>query len=434
MEEDNVTIRKKLGGIHSSSYESLPNLETSSPLSSSSNRLYSLPDISTVCYNELEELKNIIEDLKLQLSGAHEEIDKLILNNNNLQQIIKSKDLKISKLLHLSSPSTHRKEHIKTPKQKSLTKKQIDFLDLDIHSSPFINNPIKKVYKNTEELITSDNNVSDSCKTSRIDSTNTNIHSKEKEITILSTQQGTGLASALTYSRWNNKYEKYKISGLTKPYASTKEVLKECHNLKLTSADKIVLIIGENDINPCSILIELTIALKTLQNCSVILLNIFENKHLNVKLLNKKIHLLCNNFRNCHYLEVKLKSNAYICNKLNLTIDSLDYNDKYLPFLKHSNKCLMPSENQVKKIIHNTNSLDELRRSRTTVQTTLLDYFPRSLYTRKAKLNKYPASEVTRTDILQIDENSYVDGARLTLTPRLRNTSEVRNDKTFFRD
>lgn len=51
-------------------------------------------------------------------------------------------------------------------------------------------------------------------------------------------------------------------------------------------------------------------------------------------MLNTELKQLCNKFTNCHYLETYMSQN-YVrntCDRLNLLVDSIDYDRKFLNF------------------------------------------------------------------------------------------------------
>lgn len=189
------------------------------------------------------------------------------------------------------------------------------------------------------------------------------VDNTTQKMFILGTQQYTGLASAVIRFRENRKYGKYQVSAVTKPFAQTAEVLK-CQNLKLDSKDKLVLCIGENDIDPIITTSELYSILKTFQNNTVIVVNVVDSRHLNTKRLNILLKQICGKFTNCHFLENKYiyKSLLYdICYSLNLLIDSLDYNRDFLD----------PSV--IKKHIQHNNRYTHTHRKEDTTQKTRLD-------------------------------------------------------------
>lgn len=97
-----------------------------------------------------------------------------------------------------------------------------------------------------------------------------------------------------------------------------------------------IICVGENDFNPTTTLSELYMFINKYNSCPIIILSVLENKYLNEKLLNNNLELICNNNKNCYFL----RTHSNTCHKLNVLIDSIDYENKYLNFKKSSqSKC-----------------------------------------------------------------------------------------------
>lgn len=193
-------------------------------------------------------------------------------------------------------------------------------------------------------------------------------HATTKRIWIFSTQQCSGLASALFNSRKYTTYEKYSIYAQIKSNASTEEVLRECCNAKFEKDDKIVLCVGENDSNPIKIVSELSHCLKIVKDVPIIVLGIVENKHLNENKLNEKMALFCKSYCNCHFLKITSGYNILneTCHKINFKIDCLDYESNYMCPKKIRARLLCCKPNPRKSL-----------RSRSNKQKSILDYFIR---------------------------------------------------------
>lgn len=170
----------------------------------------------------------------------------------------------------------------------------------------------------------------------------------ERKIFIFGTQRCVGLAAAISHSRTNTQYEKYRLVAETKPNAPSNEIIANCRNTKLTTEDKLVVCIGENDDNPNLLLSQLQIVLNTFINNTIIVLNVVNNIHLNVRKLNYSIKNVCNSYKNCHFVNQTSTDLSSICKSINYLIDCCDYSDKYLN----------PSE--IRKIIASNKSSSKL--------------------------------------------------------------------------
>ncbi|KAJ2951365.1 hypothetical protein O0L34_g13505 [Tuta absoluta] len=95
---DKITLRKKRKTeiLHTS----LPNVTASSSALSdddSSNQHRSLPDLSTLHNNEIEELRQEIASLKMKALAADNHIEELTLENISMQKKIEEQDRKLKK-------------------------------------------------------------------------------------------------------------------------------------------------------------------------------------------------------------------------------------------------------------------------------------------------------------------------------------------------
>lgn len=150
-------------------------------------------------------------------------------------------------------------------------------------------------------------------------------------IDIYGTQQAVGLASALTYSRKNTNYEQYKIEGLTRPFSSTKNILDNCRLKYSKEADKVILWVGENDSNIDLVLSELRKFLTINTKRTIIVLSSLNNKSVNVLKLNNEIERICVMFKNTYFVQIPLICKLpEICKRINMSIDSIDYECKFL--------------------------------------------------------------------------------------------------------
>lgn len=353
MDTRNITVRKQKKLSRCSSNESL--------LSEYSlDMVRSLPDLSTKHNDDNEELLLQIEHLKTQLESAHAEIDKISLEKEALYEQILQQRIKIDryKQMYVDSMSTP-----KSTKQSTTSKRKIQFnkmkqvspnsynvsmnligdkLTQDGADSTIIidrNNKsmldgANKVVKNLEFKKYALDGAIETCEI-----TNSFMKSK-RNLFIIGGQQCVNLASELVLLRKNTKYENYNICGYTKPYAKTKDILKECYTLNITEMDRIVICVGENDTNPLILQNELCAVLKYLHRTPIILLGVKSSKHLNENKLNNTLKLLSQNLKNCSFLSLNYNSISqntftflnYMCKTLSLFIDFKDYESKYLNY------------------------------------------------------------------------------------------------------
>lgn len=372
---ENITIRKN---YVSTSNESLKSFETSN----SEYVARSLPDLSTLTNDDIGELQEEINLLKKQLTSAHAEIDNLSLENNSLKkQILEQKSAICHyKKIYSGSPD------VKRSSRKKKINKTIENVS-NLSPSPLNKSPELKLQFETPlkcsnscepptqshqnigivETSTCDNELismsTDDAKVSlpqdpvgkdninlctidgiQTTSTSTSMSLKRRNIFIMGTQQCKGLALKLIKERKNSvtKSQEYNITAQVKPFA-TSQVFHEnmpFHSDSLADNNYVVLCVGENDRNPIKLLIDYSVILKKMCNMHVIVLSIFKNKYLNEYKLNSKLKILCNNFSNCTFINTTLSylsKHMYLhelCHKINLIIDSKDYNEKYLTFKK----------------------------------------------------------------------------------------------------
>lgn len=173
-----------------------------------------------------------------------------------------------------------------------------------------------------------------------------NIQTPKRTIHIYGSQQCVGLASALIHTRQNSDYirkcgiHEYQVIAETKPYASSKDILGGEKSAQLKPDDKLVLCIGENDYNPKTALLNLKDTIEKYDNISILVLSVIKNHNLNVSYLNKKIKMLCKDYKNCHFVICnEFGEISDICKSINFIIDYIDYNDMYI------------SSGQIKKLI-----------------------------------------------------------------------------------
>lgn len=351
-------------------------------------------DLSTNMYSAyLDDMKADMNQLRMSLASTQKELENVILENNDLKRQITCMNQEISVLKQLcKSPITSLRLNTSTGKKNPrrrltdsfrLTPLNLEKCDPDNSSEPQPKTSTDLIQR-TEPIISDieKTNTSPSREARINDNNNTgagSIHqtrgtvsTDERNILILGSQGCAGLATRLIKLRANTQYEKYKISSWIKPNATTEDILKTKDHLLLGYNDKLVLYIGENDINPTKILIELCVFLKSNPKPQVCILSVLDNRYLNVNKLNSHIKNICSNFQNCKFVNVPLynvnmtRSDA-LCRKINHVIDSLDYNNKYLKFMTM----------QRSRLTHPcfTKDFCNSNKAKTYKQMTLLDYF-----------------------------------------------------------
>lgn len=384
----NITLRQKKE--HKQTQEiviySHSDNEDSSFLSINSNLRSSLPDLSTRVNEDVSDLKQKIQELSLQLESAHLEIDNLTLEKNALLEKISHQEIKLNTLSAMNTPISIKKKKAKLVPGPSGSQRLNQ-------NSPVTNNQCTKVFENdkndTSPVATDCQAIPPKTLTTEEDTQKTISEHDEinnNKIYIYGTQQTSGLALALLKSRENSKYKKYIISSSTKPFADSKEVLKGCYTDLESTKDscKFIFCIGENDSNPVKVITELSAILKRLENCSVLVLNIVQNPHLNEKLLNNNLRIICNTYKNCHFIENSYYYMNYltdICNKINFCIDYIDYRNLYLD-VKSIKRRL-----QLFRIPQPTLKFSEKLKESKLKQKTILDYFTHK-ETKDININK----------------------------------------------
>lgn len=171
-----------------------------------------------------------------------------------------------------------------------------------------------------------------------------------KKIHILGDHTGLGLAQKLIDSRklnWNNNYA---ISGFCKPEATSVDILSSCDNIieHSNKDDIVILTLGSNDKEPYKYVFELCNALYKLQNLRVFVVKVPNNVTLNSGMQNHYTKLLCKHFKNVKFIEVDASNHRSLCFKLNIEIDSIDYERQFLNRLK-LNTCLPKTSNNLYK-------------------------------------------------------------------------------------
>lgn len=392
--ENNYVNKKRGGGvlIRSRSNESFrPDISLESTKSEINMRSLDLstgPDISLV-----GELKNELEDLKVELQSTHNEVTNLVLENGNLKKELKKVLEQLNALKDICvSPVSSQKSHA--------TAARIKGRKLQVQSTPKPNNdPILKHNKQIQTDFptnkpTLQGNICSQQELTRLPTvklpTETRTTNIDNNIYIFGGQQCSGLSVQLLKAR-HGKPQQYNITSFVKPGATTQEILSTCTSLKPTEKDKIILSVGEHDKNPTQAMIELGATIKQFTKSEVIVLNVLESDFLNEHKLNSSTDIICNNFHNCTHLNVKNRDyRTSLANVLSDIIDQLDYNRQYLGYNTRSNRCNKVHELQslyVKN--HDTRSAKSVIN-----KGTIPFYFPKLSAVQKSNTSGGPLNEI----------------------------------------
>ncbi|CAH1647368.1 unnamed protein product [Spodoptera littoralis] len=332
-----------------------------------SNRLSRSVDRTVTDLVSVSEMKETIAQLTLQLESTENELGNILLENTELHKQIKklcTENDTLKSLCHSSSifgypgTSSKKKKHaLSQPHYVHSTPSSPSSSTLNVEVTDHVNVlRLQQEILNLQQLLqTAEGEISalteritilmqsqNTCDL-RIQETERNpdciatCSGKQrqtvvsgKKIHIIGTQRCVGLAAALSHSRANTQYEKYQLFALTKPNAPCSEVLSNCRNVKLTTDDKVVICIGENDHNISIILSQLRDILDIFSNNTIIVLNVVNNVFLNVNKINNSINKLCSKYKKCHFVNQISTKLSDICRSINFVIDYSDYEYKYL--------------------------------------------------------------------------------------------------------
>lgn len=322
--------------------------------------------------NTISQLKANLESITKALESTQEELENKILENNDQRRQLCKCTEEINFLKNLCKspkPMNNLSSTIKKMKKRSI------FLpDLPITSSPLY------VNKSANDLPNIDSSKDVFTLEQKIDSLNYELAYARKEITklndeinrlirnkldiasmthltctksfsmeapsctmkkkykpvirIFGTQQCAGLSSALSYSREETNYEKYFIYSEIKPNAMSCEVLKSLKYTNVQCSDKIILGIGENDYNHNLVLSQLRLVLKKYNNIPVFVLNVCKNSYTNVNKINRGLNDICKESKNCYFIKCNTHQKIDICKILNYSIDTFDYEHKFINNIK----------------------------------------------------------------------------------------------------
>lgn len=305
LEDDNVTHRLK------KRIPSLPDLSESfitTGENSFGTKSQSLPDINAEESLLVQELKEEIRKLQMELQTAICEIENLNMANGQLNKKVQSQDkiITLYKTIGVDSITKNCESSMSTPtriykrstksshKKKPITPEYFQSTEITTPSSE--QNIILKtmptimtssVTRPTDELTTSNDNQGapgDGATTNNTSMTEKYLNNKHK-ILILGDELVLGLAGKLDKSRHNSWNDHYKPFAYVKPNASSSEILNDYIKIKhqVSDNDYVILGTGSHDKNPNMLIKRICIALHELSGTNVILLPINKNRYLNEK-------------------------------------------------------------------------------------------------------------------------------------------------------
>ncbi|KAI5638121.1 hypothetical protein NE865_09242 [Phthorimaea operculella] len=256
-----------------------------------------------IASNQNRRLKTELSKLETKLSSMDSYVTKLLLENDTLKKKLHEYELKINKLTHICK-SPHPSKNLSrlnatklgfTPNSARTSSPTSNgtpssFYSPTLQPTPVLTPDDENLEENYISIIEDDEHSTDEISHSLMESNSSTPGKKVREssakqkIVIYGTQQCSGIAATLLHSRKNTPYEQYQVTAFVKPYANTAEILKDCHHLETSDADKIVLCVGENDSDPLAATSELYTALKSLQSGkknSIIVMKVSNSNYLN---------------------------------------------------------------------------------------------------------------------------------------------------------
>ncbi|KAG7305038.1 hypothetical protein JYU34_010487 [Plutella xylostella] len=248
--EENVTMRRK-------KHITTPTESESSCQSFSDYDTTSLPDLSTYhCVAEMEELKQQISELKLQLQSANDEIERLTLENAELSSKTRGNDFRINTLKKICKENvTTTKKQGKKAKRQRIKKKKINFtLDAEELQTGQISSECdeneSKVTNKIDRFTINQGNSSDLSNKSPQSVKTSEAKENPRRIIIFGSQQCRGLAKATSINRTHSPNGNYQVSSFIKPNAQSEDIVNSMRTEDFGNQDTVVLCLGENDSNP----------------------------------------------------------------------------------------------------------------------------------------------------------------------------------------
>lgn len=288
-----VTQRRKRN-FHNVSMVNINSLDSSlsgSEAGSLANK--SLPDLSTLQTQELQIMKNEIQDLKLKLQAAENEMDNLMLENRSMAQQIKKQDQKIKHLLTICTTTNKNDSKRKPNDKRTKAKDRKHELYHSFHTQNMDKtsaNVMKDTFHEKESI--------------REEATNlpvTITRPGKRKVFVVADQQGRGLQQVLQHLLG----ERYCVTCFWKDGANLQEILNTCKTelSSLNLNDFIVVVGGTNDNNPLNLKISLLKWLSVNCHTNIIICGLSCSANLRIS-LNKEIELICKGFSHSTFVEL----------------------------------------------------------------------------------------------------------------------------------
>lgn len=316
-------------------------------------------------HNLIQELKETITQLESDLASTQNEFENTIIENNGLHRQINILKIEINSLKAIcKSPQTRdqvsssakkiRKSNhgvkinaTSTPTTSSLNSRDMkqpehDTNDLIIKLQLRITELETDLLKANKEISALSKEIdtwnyklkkrSSSPVTKAILTTGRSSASPKNKLWIYGTQTCVGVASALMNSRSETKYGIYDVQAETKPFAQSKDILKNILESDVKDNDKLIICVGENDHDLKGLMSQLNKLFLRFSKNTIIFLNIFKNNFIYAYHLNNSIRKMCNKHKHCRFVECEQYTLIDICKSINYVIDCEDYDHKYLNF------------------------------------------------------------------------------------------------------
>lgn len=371
---ENITYRKKklqrrslsMSSLHSNT-KSLSEQSLDSFIDAENNK--SLPTLDNLNTSLLEELKSKLHCLEIELECAHKEI----LNLNCEITSLRRENHKQSKLINTlkkitvqgtpsktSTPQLKQTTLLLTPQKSSPTtsktnnimKRTVYLNENQTNNCNIEKDGRKKITSNCKEEMSNIIN----CESSGIDgvtgkptASKMTSYNEKTNLTIIGDQQVRNLS--LSFIKYKSNCVNA-VSSFIKPNASSTEILKHKHELlQFSKKDTVIISVGANDYKPYSLFSTLCNTLNNLQNCNqVFVISVRQNACLNTNLLNFNLKQLCEQYKNCTFIDLNYYfknysvrnaySNIYdyLVFKINMEIEHNIYVRRFLSYNKNTCK------------------------------------------------------------------------------------------------
>lgn len=312
----------------------------------------SCPEKTTCNSEEIQEMRETINELQSNLASAHCEIDNILSENYALKKQITDCEKRIQHLTLICKSVD--KKHSFGSKSKSFNRTKLNYsLEGNTTEKPEQNNKSRKTFHeifDQQKIITTDHteNHSQKLPQTKINKTNftqgnqkgksiiegttssmaeknhsgssvSNIHEivqsppegvssiesnyKKRKVIILADEQGRGVQKILQ----GLLGAQYHVFCFWKSGAALPDLLSLCKSdlAELTLNDYVIFIGFKNDVSPFVIRYMFTSWLNSIQHTNVIVCETPYNKYLNESKLNHELKFLCSNFKNTVFLDLE---------------------------------------------------------------------------------------------------------------------------------